>query len=145
MRKYLLYAFLIIVISSFKFKEEFVPISQEVFIVSNEEGLRLMKKNCYSCHSVNSKSYDKIKAPPMESIKLKYKMVYNTKEEFTKAFTKWVLNPTKEKALMGEAIEKYKLMPNLSYYEDDIIIIAEYIYTNELEKPIWFDSIYKNK
>lgn len=104
------------------------------------EGYTLLKNNCYACHSVTTKSHDEIIAPPMIAIKRRYKMNYNTKEEFVEAVTSWALNPTKEHALMRGAVMQFNVMPKQPFLKDDLIKIADYIYDNELEKPEWFEN-----
>ncbi|WP_372744179.1 hypothetical protein [Lutibacter sp.] len=107
---------------------------------TTEEGLILMKQNCYACHSVTSKSHDEIIAPPMAAVKRRYLMTYSAKPEFVEAFTNWVLNPTHENALMRGAVTSFKVMPQMNFKKDDVIEIAEYIFDNEIEKPVWFQS-----
>lgn len=104
------------------------------------DGYTLLKNNCYACHSVTTKSHNEIIAPPMIAIKRRYKMNYNTKEEFVNAITNWALNPTKEHALMRGAVIQYNVMPKQPFTKDDLIIIADYMYDNELEKPEWFEN-----
>ncbi len=104
------------------------------------DGYTLLKNNCYACHSVTSKSHEEIIAPPMIAIKRRYKMTYNTKEEFVNAITDWALNPTKEYALMRGAVKQFNVMPKQPFIKDDLIKIADYIYDNELEKPEWFQN-----
>jgi len=122
-----------------------IPVTHFSSNMDQEDGLALLKENCYSCHSVKSKSFDKIKAPPMELVKNRYKLEHKSEKEFVEAFSSWTLRPTKEKALLLKEIERFKLMPRLRFYEDDILIIAKYIYNNELEKPSWFDSFYNKE
>lgn len=52
-------------------KKEVKQIEKDGGIASltEDEGLKLMQQNCYACHSVVSKSHDKIIAPPMAAIK----------------------------------------------------------------------------
>ncbi|MDP3357770.1 MAG: c-type cytochrome [Lutibacter sp.] len=107
---------------------------------NQSEGYILMKNNCYACHSVTSKSHDEIIAPPMAAIKRRYKMSYNSKEEFVNAFTDWALNPTKENALMRGAVMQFNVMPKQAFKKEDLEKIAAYIYDNELEKPDWFEK-----
>lgn len=104
------------------------------------DGYTLLKNNCYACHSVTTKSHDEIIAPPMIAIKRRYKMNYNTKEEFVNAITNWALNPTKEHALMRGAVMQFNVMPKQPFIKDDLIKIADYMYDNELEKPEWFEN-----
>lgn len=104
------------------------------------DGYTLLKNNCYACHSVTTKSHEEIIAPPMIAIKRRYKMNYNTKEEFVNAITNWALNPTKEHALMRGAVMQFNVMPKQPFIKDDLIKIADYMYDNELEKPEWFQN-----
>jgi cytochrome c551/c552 len=104
------------------------------------DGYTLLKNNCYACHSVTTKSHDEIIAPPMIAIKRRYKMNYNTKEEFVNAITNWASNPTKEHALMRGAVMQFNVMPKQPFIKDDLIKIADYMYDNELEKPEWFEN-----
>ncbi|HEY9220405.1 MAG TPA: c-type cytochrome [Lutibacter sp.] len=104
------------------------------------DGYTLLKNNCYACHSVTTKSHEEIIAPPMIAIKRRYKMNYNSKEEFVNAISNWALNPTKEHALMRGAVMQFNVMPKQAFKQEDIEKIAEYIYDNELEKPEWFQN-----
>ncbi|UMB61234.1 c-type cytochrome [Lutibacter sp. A80] len=121
-------------------------ISNGIAVLSNnEEGYKLLQKNCYACHSVTSKSHDDIIAPPMIAIKKRYMMSYSTENEFVTAFTKWTLNPNKENALMFGAVQNFKTMPKLPFNEIDMVKIASYVFNNELEKPVWFQSHYNEE
>ena len=81
----------------------------------------------------------------MELVKNRYKLEYKSEKEFVEAFSSWTLKPARDKALLLDEIERFKLMPKLRFYEEDILIIAKYIYNNELEKPSWFDSFYNKE
>lgn len=107
---------------------------------NQSDGYTLLKNNCYACHSVTTKSHDEIIAPPMIAIKRRYKMNYNTKEEFVNAIITWALNPTKEHALMRGAVMQFNVMPKQPFIKDDLIKIADYMYDNILEKPEWFQN-----
>lgn len=107
---------------------------------NQSDGYTLLKNNCYACHSITTKSHDEIIAPPMAAIKRRYQMSYNTKEEFVNAITNWALNPTKEHALMRGAVMQFNVMPKQPFVKDDLIKIADYMYDNELEKPVWFEK-----
>lgn len=115
--------------------------TDEIAFQKNEvESLLLFQQNCYACHSVTSKSHDEIIAPPMEVVKRRYKMYYQTEEEFVQAFTNWVMDPKEENALMRGAIATFNIMPKQPFNEEDINKIAQYIYSNEIEKPDWFQT-----
>lgn len=81
----------------------------------------------------------------MEIVKNRYKLEYNSEKEFIKAFSSWSLKPAKEKALLLDEIERFKLMPKLQFFKEDILVIAKYIYNNDLKKPRWFDSYYSKQ
>nr|WP_315255770.1 c-type cytochrome [uncultured Flavobacterium sp.] len=115
-------------------------LSSTTEIKNDPEGLRLMKQNCYVCHSVTSKSHDEIIAPPMIAVKKRYLMQYNTKEDFVNAFVAYTNNPKAENALMYGAVNKFKAMPKLNYNINDLKKIASYIYDNQIETPKWFQS-----
>lgn len=112
---------------------------------NQSEGYTLLKNNCYACHSVTTKSHDEIIAPPMIAIKRRYKMNYNTKEEFVNAITNRALNPTKEHALMRGAVKQFNVMPKQPFVKDDLIKIADYMFDNDLEKPEWFQKHFNDE
>jgi mono/diheme cytochrome c family protein len=107
---------------------------------NDPEGLKLMKQNCYVCHSVTSKSHDEIIAPPMTAVKKRYLMQYNTKEDFVNAIVAYTNDPKAENALMFGAVNKFKVMPKLNYQINDLKKIASYIYDNQIEAPKWFQN-----
>lgn len=109
-------------------------------VLVENKGLLLLQQKCYACHSITSKSHDEIIAPPMVAVKRRYKMSYTTEEEFVDAVTNWVMHPQEENALMKGAITNFNMMPQQPFDRDEIIIIAAYMYQNELEKPVWFQK-----
>ncbi|SDW93061.1 Cytochrome c [Lutibacter oricola] len=112
---------------------------------NNEKGLELIKQKCYACHSVTSKSHDEIIAPPLVAVKRRYLRQYNSKEEFVKAVSNWIVNPTEEKAIMYGAVNQFKVMPKLPNSLEDAEAIATYMYNNNLEKPSWFQNHFNNE
>ncbi|SNR36066.1 hypothetical protein [Lutibacter flavus] len=105
-----------------------------------DEGLKLIKQNCYACHSVVTKSHDEIIAPPMVAVKRRYKMSYPNEEEFILAFTNWVMDPKEEEALMRGAVSQFNVMLKQPFIKEEIHIISQYIYNNDIEKPEWFQK-----
>jgi len=108
---------------------------------SNEvasEGLTLVKNNCYACHNPNTKSHDDIIAPPLIAVKKRYSMAYPSQEEFEREMANWIVNPTKDMALMRGAVDNFKVMPNMSISKEDAKKIAHYIFNNDVETPAWF-------
>lgn len=113
----------------------------EIYLQKTDDtSLLLFQQKCYVCHSVTSKSHDEIIAPPMEAVKRRYKMAYQNEEEFVQAITNWVIDPKEENALMRGAVANFKVMPKQPFNKEDIKKIAYYIYSNEIEKPDWFQK-----
>ena len=98
------------------------------------KGLELMKINCYSCHNPEAKEESRL-APPFFAVKNHYMKDEPSLDEFTKEMIDFICNPSEEKSKMKGAIEKFNLMPQLSYQEEDLKKIAAYLYHTELEHP----------
>lgn len=111
----------------------------------NSEGYQLLKTTCYACHNPNTKSHNNLLAPPMAAVKIRYKMQYNSKDKFVNAVVKWATNPTHDKALMKQAVNKLKVMPNMQFKANDVKKIATYIYDNKIEAPSWFANHLKEE
>lgn len=106
----------------------------------SDEVYTLLKNQCYACHSINSPSHDEVIAPPMVAVKRRYSRMYDNKEDFVDAVSKWALNPEKESAIMRGAVAQFNVMPKQVFKEEDLKKIAAYIYDNELEEPDWFNA-----
>jgi cytochrome c553 len=50
--------------------------SKNLTAIQSEEGLLLLKKNCFACHNPNTNSHDEIIAPPLQGIKEHYLKAY---------------------------------------------------------------------
>ncbi len=105
----------------------------------NNEGLDLYVSNCTVCHNPKANQGERI-APPMVNIKRRYSRDADNKEVFIQSFVDFLSNPSLENARMKNAIEKFGVMPNMSYSEDKIRKIAAYIYENEIESPEWLEE-----
>jgi len=110
----------------------------EEVLGTQEKGYELLKSTCYTCHNPASESHDEMLAPPLAGIKMRYKKAYDNREEFIAAMSKHVSNPTEESALMKGPIKRFGLMPNLNLKDEDVQLIVEYIYDNDLDEPDWF-------
>lgn len=113
--------------------------------VDENEGLRLLRQNCYACHSVTSKSHDDIIAPPMVAIKRRYQKEYDSKTDFVNAFVAYATDPKEENALMTGAINKFNVMPKQNFNKEELNKIAMYVYDNEIETPAWFENHFQQK
>ena len=107
-------------------------------LIKVASGEDLLKTNCYVCHSPNSASHDKIIAPPMAAVKMRYSRIYSNKDDFVEALVSWTMDPKPEKSLMKGAIDRFKQMPKQEFKEHDIRKIASYVFDHELEAPEWF-------
>lgn len=106
---------------------------------SNEEGLALMKTNCFSCHSPNANFENRL-APPMIGIKKHYITKGVSKKQFVKELSEYVKKPSADKSKMPGAVNRFGLMPVMAFTDNQLKAIAEYIYDNEIESPAWFES-----
>ncbi|QSS96521.1 DUF3365 domain-containing protein [Psychroflexus sp. ALD_RP9] len=101
------------------------------------KGKTLMENQCYVCHNPKAKKENRI-APPFVAIKNHYLKKYNSEEEFKAKMWAFLEKPTKEKAIMKGAVQKFGLMPYQVFKEKDINAIAHYLYNYDIEKPSKF-------
>ena len=102
---------------------------------NHQAGKKLMEEKCYVCHSPKI-AEEQLIAPPMIAIKEAYN--FATEKEFTEKFIHFIQQPSKENALMPDAVKKYGVMPYQGYNKEDLALMASYIYNNEIEKPLWW-------
>ena len=98
--------------------------------ITETEGSKLMKKNCFICHfpKPDPSKRNQMIAPPMLRVQEHYMPLYPKKEDFVKAIVAWVENPTKDKVEMPGAVRKWDLMPKLNYNNKEVALIAEALY-----------------
>ena len=65
-------------------------------------------------------------------------MAYPSREAFIDAIVKWAENPSKEKALMRGAVNRFNTMPKQAFKPEEVREIAAYLYDNEVKVPEWF-------
>ncbi|NOQ30758.1 MAG: cytochrome C [Helicobacteraceae bacterium] len=82
--------------------------------------------NCIACHMESNKKT----APHFAEIKGYYLMAYPQKEVFIEKMANWIHDPKAESALMHDAVEKYGVMPYLSFDLYTLKKIAKYIFEN---------------
>jgi cytochrome c553 len=112
--------------------------------ISQHEGEKLLKQQCYVCHNPKA-SHDSRIAPPMVAIKAHYIDSNTTKEEFTEEFVNFIKKPTKEKAKLKGAVKRFGVMPYQYYKENHLKKIAEYLYDYQIEEPDWFKEHWQEK
>jgi cytochrome c553 len=92
------------------------------------KGFQLAESYCFTCHS------------PDAAIDA------NTSEEmFVADIINFVKHPSLETSKMPGAVSKFNLMPQMSFSDEDIKLIAQYIYRTEIEAPEWFEEHYQEE
>ena len=107
-------------------------------------GKKLLETKCFVCHNSSTPNDERV-APPMIAIKAHYIGENTSEEEFTNNFLNFVLNPTKEKAVMRGAVKRFGVMPYQKFEEEDLKKIANYLYNYKIEEPSWFKEHWESK
>ncbi|MGM0480259.1 MAG: Tll0287-like domain-containing protein [Bacteroidota bacterium] len=97
----------------------------------HQRAIQLIENKCSACHNPDIPA-SSMMAPTFASIKQEYKSATADEAEFIKRFTAFVENPTREKALLKEAVDKYGLMAREGTKRNDLKKIAQYIYATDL-------------
>ena len=105
-------------------------------------GKKLLESKCYACHNPTTSMEDRL-APPMIAVKKHYLSDEITQDDFTKLILNWVKQPVESNSKMPGALRRFGIMPYQEFSEEDIRKIAEYIFNNEIDQPIWFDEHYR--
>lgn len=106
---------------------------------SEHAGKKLMETYCYVCHSPTA-SHENRLAPPMIAIKKHYINDDTTKDEFVSSIQTWIKNPNEDDAKMFGAVRRFGVMIKQSFAEDDIKLIADYMFDNDIDQPEWFED-----
>ena len=128
--------------SSMVVVEEAIVNGEIVALDTVSENYMLFKNQCLICHG-GAPTHDELIAPPMVAVQRRYKVQFDNKEDFVNGMVAWGLNPTTETALMRGAVKEFNIMPKPATKEEDLKIIAAFIYDNELEQPEWFGEHFK--
>jgi cytochrome c553 len=107
-------------------------------------GKKIMETECYVCHTPYTPEDSRI-APPMIAIKRRYINAETTKEQFQTDLVNWINSPSEEKSKMPGALERFGIMPYQPFPEEEIKLIAEYLFDHEIEKPEWFEAHYQQE
>ncbi len=118
---------------------------EELTLLSKGEGLELLKNNCYTCHSPQSKSHDEMLAPPLAGIKYNYIKHYPNRTKFIARMSNFVHQPTKENAVMKGPVRRFGLMPKSGLELEEIQQISAFIYDNQLDIPNWFKEHFEEQ
>ncbi|NOT38359.1 MAG: DUF3365 domain-containing protein [Saprospiraceae bacterium] len=96
----------------------------------------LLKNNCFNCHNPELNTVTQI-APSMDKIREQYFNNNNSKDQFVNKIINFTNNPTIENSIMPDAVSNFGLMPKQMYKQEELKIIAEYIYENDLKSSEW--------
>ncbi|WP_299680375.1 DUF3365 domain-containing protein [uncultured Tenacibaculum sp.] len=107
-------------------------------------GKKLLKNQCFVCHNPTISKESRI-APPMVAVKAHYISENTSKEKFTKDFVAFLQKPSKEKAKLKGAVNRFGVMPYQYYKKSHLEKIAEYIYDYEIQEPNWFSDHWKKR
>lgn len=107
-------------------------------------GQKLLETNCYTCHGPSSGMKERV-APPMIAIKAHYIDSETKFEDFSKEFLAFLKNPNEENAKMHGAVRKFRVMPKQNFKEEDLRLIAEFLFTYKIDEPEWFKEHWKEK
>lgn len=141
---FLLPAFLFSNLNIDQTEEEKAALSGEEVLIDGE-GLKLLETYCYSCHNPASTSHDEILAPPMAGIQRRYRKTFATQKEFVDRIVTFASNPTDEKAIFTGPVRRFGLMPKAPASEEELQIIAAYLYENDVAEPVWFEEHHQQK
>jgi mono/diheme cytochrome c family protein len=102
----------------------------------------LMSTKCFACHGPDA-ALDNRMGPPMIAIKKHYISNETTLEDFKNAMLAFVDSPSEILSKMPGAVKKFGLMPKMSFPKEEIELIAQYIYEQDIEEPEWFQKHYE--
>lgn len=108
---------------------------------NHSEGEKLFYANCAVCHGANVGQMDLSKrvAPPIAAVRMHYIGRYPDQASFVHAISNWVEQQDPAKSLMRGAIRRFNIMPPISISQQDTNLIAAYIYSGDIEKPVGFE------
>lgn len=95
-------------------------------------GKSLALTYCTSCHTNDAQM-----APSFEEIKEAYTEDGVSKEEFIMSMKAFLNAPSKDNAKLPDAVKKYGLMPKLTFKEEDIEQIADFLIETDLKNYDW--------
>lgn len=117
-------------------KAEAADVNDNEQAAADNEVLSLLKTNCFNCH--NPDMGESRVAPPLFKVREHYYDEETTKEEFVAAIINFINYPTEENSIMPGAVRNFGLMPKMSFKEEDLQLIAEYLYDNDVSSDEWY-------
>ena len=107
--------------------------------VKEEKALSLMSTNCFVCHNPDMESETRV-APPMFKIREHYYDDETSRDEFIKEIVAFAMDPSEAKSIMPGAVNNFGLMPKTPFNEEDLKLIAGYIFENDLASDKWYSK-----
>lgn len=108
-------------------------------------GIEFLQQNCYNCHNPKAASHDDVIAPPMEAVKRRYFARHETKEVIKTKMLSFLKEPNEAKAIMRGPVRRFGLMPKFQWSEENMEMVVDYIMSNKLEQPEWFEAHYNER
>lgn len=99
-------------------------------------GFQTLESACFSCHSPDAAPADRI-APPMAAIRHRYLMGNGSFEAFRRDLVNFVNDPSATNARMRGALNRFGLMPKLSFDDATLNAVAYYLYHTPMDRPGW--------
>jgi mono/diheme cytochrome c family protein/cytochrome c553 len=96
------------------------------------QGKALTQTYCISCHTNDAKI-----APSFYEIKEVYTQDGVSKEEFIMNIKAFLHEPSIENAKLPDAVQKFGLMPKLSFKDEEIELIADFLLETDLKNYDW--------
>lgn len=111
---------------------------KETKTLSNDtKALSLMNTQCFTCHHPDMNRDDRV-APPIFKIREHYYDDEISREDFIHQIVSFASNPTEEKSIMYGAVRNFGLMPKQNFKEEDLELIAGYLYDNDVSSDEWY-------
>ena len=107
--------------------------------VNKIDTLKLITSKCFSCHNPNMEIDNRL-APPIFKVREHYLTDSITKVEFANSIWKFVQNPSEDLSIMPGAVRNFNLMPKQNFKEEDVKIIASYLFDNDVSSDIWYNK-----
>ena len=111
--------------------------NEESIAADDENALALIDSKCFLCHNPNLNADARL-APPLSEIRTLYYRDDMSRGEFIASIANFVNEPSKDIALMSDAVSKYGVMPKQHYETSDLQIISGYMYDNDLSSDAWY-------
>lgn len=104
---------------------------------TDDKALSLLKTNCFTCHNPNLETENRV-APPLFKIREHYLDDKTTEEEFVKNMVHFINNPSEENSIMPGAVRNFGIMPKMSFKDDDLKLMASYLFNNDVSTDEWY-------